>query len=126
MEMSILYTVLPFLGATCSGFVLRDIIDYVKNHMNAIVTTENYKANEILLEELPQLLNYPDDYDVPKQRKHIFDFSEISSFDKKKLKSPTESLHVEVETDNNEENNLIKELQMRLKTIRKCTEPFSA
>ena len=124
MEMSILYTVLPFLGATCSGFVLRDIIDYVKDNMNSIVNTESYKANEIMLEELPQLLNYPDEYDAPKQRKHIFDFSEISSFDKTKLKSPTESLHVEVETNDKEENDLIKELQMRLKTIRKCTEPF--
>ena len=125
MEMSLIYTMLPFIGATYGGFVLRDIIDYIKQQVGEY-SVESYKANEIMLEELPQLLDYPEDFTSnDTKRRPVFDFSEINTFDKKKLKSPTETIHIELSTEEDGEKDLIKELQARLKTIRKCTEPFA-
>lgn len=112
MEASILYTVLPLLGATYSGFVLRDIYEYVED---TLFSSNNYVKYDIHLDELPQLLDYSI-CETLKPKQDNLHLNAICDFDRSVLRKK------KYKENKCDEKDIIAELRKRLKVIRKYTE----
>lgn len=118
MEASILYTVLPLLGATYGGFVLRDIFEYVQDAF--YFTSNDYVKYDIHLDELPQLLDYNIVSELEKPKQSNVHLNAICGFDRNTLRKKED--FVGKQNDCTHEQDIITELKNRLKAIRKYTE----
>lgn len=112
METSILYTIAPLLGATCSGFVLRDIYEYVAENL---FSYDNYIKYDIHLDEMPQLLDYSI-CETLKPKQDNLHLNAICDFDCSMLRKK------KYKENKCDEKDIIAELRQRLKVIRKYTE----
>jgi len=113
MEASILYTMIPLLGATYGGFVLRDIYGYVEDVF--YLSSNDYVKYDIHLDELPQLL----DYTVCESMQNNVHLNAICEFDHTQLRKKEASGYKQIKCN---EQDIIEELRKRLKVIRKYTE----
>ena len=122
MEASIIYTILPLLGATCGGYVLRDIYEYMEDTF--YFSSNDYVKYDIHLDELPHLLDYnsiSDDTSMKPKQNNIH-LNAICGFDRKTLRKKEEIVEEKQENRYSDEKDIIEELRKRLKVIRKYTE----
>lgn len=126
MEASIIYTILPLLGATCGGFVLRDIYEYIEDAF--YFSSNDYVKYDIHLDELPQLLDYNPIHPILdetsiKPKQNNMHLNAICGFDRNTLRKKEDIVEEEEqESKCNDEQDIIAELRKRLKVIRKYTE----
>ncbi len=122
MEASIVYTIIPLLGATCGGFVLRDIYEYIEDAF--YFSSNDYVKYDIHLDELPQLLDYNliSDETSMKPKQNNIHLNAICGFDRNTLRKKEEIVEEKQENKYSDEKDIIEELRKRLKVIRKYTE----
>ena len=122
MEASIVYTIIPLLGATCGGFMLRDIYEYIEDAF--YFSSNDYVKYDIHLDELPQLLDYNliSDETSMKPKQNNIHLNAICGFDRNTLRKKEEIVEEKQENIYSDEKDIIEELRKRLKVIRKYTE----
>lgn len=122
MEASIVYTIIPLLGATCGGFVLRDIYEYIEDTF--YFSSNDYVKYDIHLDELPQLLDYNliSDETSMKPKQNNIHLNAICGFDRNTLRKKEEIVEEKQQNRYSDEKDIIEELRKRLKVIRKYTE----